>query len=733
MLRLRKGLAKLSLFALISGFFSFGVHDLAYAAPHAPAISTSSTISNAQVNPTVVITVNGTTDSFSALATFRTDSITVDAGTTSLTFSSISRGAADSHTTLTLNFTGTARPGTVSITAEQGAFTVATTANAASNTLNIGVPQATTAGENFSASASATSITTGDSVTVTVTNTWTSGGLTSRVVAVDSTTTGSGAIQNIYFKNTNDTINALVDDEHAIGVAYKQNASDTAVSAVGPARYNKVVTTVLLQNFSKAGTYYVTLYNSTDSNTSLVANKTVNFTITVTDAAATGINVYTSTDTFTGQAARLSFGASPADSPLTFAAGKPESPTFVAYMYPVVTTLGSYAGDSLTAAGANFCSIPTAGYCSVVASISGPGLLAVGGAGGLAGSKAKSVTLQVSNTAGMTGAGDTLTVFSDGSAGSATITFTMGAVSLGTKSVTFAGTASTITAYYVDTVISKSATAQVAVKALVKDAAGNKLTTGTVYAFSSDTAVISDSPVACTYSTTYAMHSCSITAADTGTASITIRNAATVSGSTIASSALSFTVRGTLVKSVTASFDKATYAPGEKAILTLNAKDVLGNTMDAVTSSAWVITQDKAFSSGTLASTFTPYLATGSETQVVYMPNSGGTFTINYAPGAGAWSDMAAVAITATVVDATKDAADAATDAALEATDAAYAAQDAAQLAAEAADAATAAAEAATAAVDDLATQVAALFADLQKQITTLANVVAKIAKKVKA
>jgi hypothetical protein len=612
--------------------------------------------------------------------------------------------------------------------------------------LSTGPSHAAISGETLTATASATSITTGDSVTITVTNEWTSSSTAdTRSIGVDSTTTGTGAIQAIYAKTSNDTVNAQISSGQAVGVAYRIDSTtattggprltETATPAAGPARYNKVVTTLMLQNFSKAGSYYITVYSASSGAgpTTATAVKTVNFTITVTDAAATGINVYTSTDTFTGQAARLSFGASPADSPLTFAAGKPESPTFVAYMYPVVTTLGSYAGDSLTAAGANFCSIPTAGYCSVVASISGPGLLAVGGAGGLAGSKAKSVTLQVSNTAGMTGAGDTLTVFSDGSAGSATITFTMGAVSLGTKSVTFAGTASTITAYYVDTVISKSATAQVAVKALVKDAAGNKLTTGTVYAFSSDTAVISDSPVACTYSTTYAMHSCSITAADTGTASITIRNAATVSGSTIASSALSFTVRGTLVKSVTASFDKATYAPGEKAILTLNAKDVLGNTMDAVTSSAWVITQDKAFSSGTLASTFTPYLATGSETQVVYMPNSGGTFTINYAPGAGAWSDMAAVAITATVVDATKDAADAATDAALEATDAAYAAQDAAQLAAEAADAATAAAEAATAAVEDLATQVAALFADLQKQITTLANVVAKIAKKVKA
>jgi len=95
---------------------------------------------------------------------------------------------------------------------------------------------------------------------------------------------------------------------------------------------------------------------------------------------------------------------------------------------------------------------------------------------------------------------------------------------------------------------------------------------------------------------------------------------------------------------------------------------------------------------------------------------------------------------TNTTASSSKDAADAATDAALEATDAAYAAQDAAQLAAESADAATAAAEAATAAaeaataaVEDLATKVAGLFSDLQKQITTLANVVAKIAKKVKA
>jgi len=89
---------------------------------------------------------------------------------------------------------------------------------------------------------------------------------------------------------------------------------------------------------------------------------------------------------------------------------------------------------------------------------------------------------------------------------------------------------------------------------------------------------------------------------------------------------------------------------------------------------------------------------------------------------------------------AAQAAAEAATDAANEAIDAANAATDAANLAAEAADAATVAAEeardaadAATAAVEELASQVATLMAALKAQITTLANTVAKIAKKVKA
>jgi len=106
---------------------------------------------------------------------------------------------------------------------------------------------------------------------------------------------------------------------------------------------------------------------------------------------------------------------------------------------------------------------------------------------------------------------------------------------------------------------------------------------------------------------------------------------------------------------------------------------------------------------------------------------------------AGSTSASASVTFAAGV-NPTVAAAEAATDAALEAIDAANAATDAANLAAEAADAATVAAEeardaadAATSAVEALASEVATLIAGLKAQITTLANTVAKIAKKVKA
>ena len=89
---------------------------------------------------------------------------------------------------------------------------------------------------------------------------------------------------------------------------------------------------------------------------------------------------------------------------------------------------------------------------------------------------------------------------------------------------------------------------------------------------------------------------------------------------------------------------------------------------------------------------------------------------------------------TATVtVEVSVSAAETAADAAAEATDAANAATDAANAAAEAADAATAAAQDAADAVAALSTQVSEMVDALKKQITALTNLVIKIQKKVKA
>jgi trimeric autotransporter adhesin len=201
-------------------------------------------------------------------------------------------------------------------------------------------------------------------------------------------------------------------------------------------------------------------------------------------------------------------------------------------------------------------------------------------------------------------------------------------------------------------------------------------------------------------------------------------------------------------------------AYGDGIPMTVTVKDRYGNTVSGV--------------SLTLSASGVGSFAGGSTTQS-FTTDSTGTYTFNamsfvaaggaaiYTVSASNATDSSSIAgyVGATAVDSTlaagiasasatvtyeagadpsQAAAEAATDAAAEALDAANAATDAANLAAEAADAATVAAEeardaadAATAAVEELATQVATLMSALKAQITTLANTVAKIAKKIKA
>jgi len=529
------------------------------------------------------------------------------------------------------------------------------------------------------------------------------------------------------------------------GVQNTNNYIESSTTTSGATVRSTVNLKLVVSNSMKAGTYRVTVYSKTRNNGDVATTTApVVFTVTVTAAsvALAGVNAYVYDAAATGatdygQYARKAFKTL-GDSTTSYYAGLPgDAVTAVAHIFG---TGKNAAGDTTTATGLNICA--TSPYCVVTAVVtSGPAALSLDDASG----PTKTATWVLQN-GGTLGANETLTVWTDGSGagGTATISYYSGTTLIGSKTVKFYADPASAVLTATDTgAITSIGAGGPHFTAAVKDATGNAVTSGTIYVYSSDTKVVSDSATACAANAA-GVFSCKITAVDTGTVSIRVRDAATVGASTFVSDPLSIKVTSNVISTFTATFDKTNYVPGEKAILTITAKDRAGSLMDGrAVSSAFVIKQNLGFSTGgsgafdqTNATTFTPYYETGVETRVVYMPSIGGTLSYEISAGSGATIGTytaPTVTVVATITDPTKDAADAATDAALEATDAAYAAQDAAQLAAEAADAATAAAEAATAAVEDLATQVASLFADLQKQITTLANVVAKIAKKVKA
>jgi len=203
-------------------------------------------------------------------------------------------------------------------------------------------------------------------------------------------------------------------------------------------------------------------------------------------------------------------------------------------------------------------------------------------------------------------------------------------------------------------------------------------------------------------------------------------------------------------------------ANGDGVAITVTATDRFGN---GVANVALTVTASGvgSFTGGSTMQSFTTNSSGTYQFLATSTAEAGGSATYSVSATAGTSNQLASAAARAGAVvidsgvaagnssathtitfaagrNASTVAAEAANDAALEAIDAANAATDAANLAAEAADAATVAAEeardaadAATAAVEALASEVATLIAGLKAQITTLANTVAKIAKKVKA
>jgi hypothetical protein len=386
--------------------------------------------------------------------------------------------------------------------------------------------------------------------------------------------------------------------------------------------------------------------------------------------------------------------------------------------------------------------LATTGSTSITATLTGPGTLGAGadpvtgGSGNL-----KTVTFNPSTVDANNGAaGGWVRLYGDGTTGSSSIAISINGTAVGTATATFTGAAATVTATLAKPVIAAGSTATTGVITIVvKDANGNGVSGATMYAVSSGSSIVSTSVT----TGSAGAASISLVGKVAGTNTVTIQNVAAGSTATVSAAAVSVRVGSATESSVTMTLDKATYAPGDQATITVTIKDAAGNAVVDGTYAAFAadVTSTRAMSAGTLP---TASIAVGStvgvKTYLVNVPNSEGAFTISALPGAGMLGAGSAVAIsaTATVTPSAasvtaNEVAQAAADAAAEATDAANAATDAANAAAEAADAATAAAQDAADAVAALSTQVATLISGLKAQLTALTNLVIKIQKKVKA
>ena len=316
--------------------------------------------------------------------------------------------------------------------------------------------------------------------------------------------------------------------------------------------------------------------------------------------------------------------------------------------------------------------------------------------------------------------GDTVTIFSDGTSGQGTITVTGGVSGtlLATKSVNFYGAATSLVGTSNTPILAVGANT-FAATVVAKDVNSSNMTSliaETLYAFSSDTTIATVGSVG-SYATESA--TVTVTGVKAGSATITFGNASTLALSTIKSTPVAIRVGSTAVASVTVTFDKASYVPGEKATVTISLKDSTGQLVVPGTYELWAsaygLNFSKGFSAGTAPATTETAVATsaltGLKTYTVYMPVTSGTVTLtgtlaktldaDYAP-VGTLKTAAAIQGTAVTASASVT---------------------------DSGAAALAAASAALAAVTALATTVASL----KTLITTLTNLVLKIQKKVKA
>jgi hypothetical protein len=386
----------------------------------------------------------------------------------------------------------------------------------------------------------------------------------------------------------------------------------------------------------------------------------------------------------------------------------------------------------------------TAAAESYTATITGPGTLGPLATSSLPGSgtsTGRAITVRFDHV---------VQVFADGASGVAKVTISTAAgVAIATKDVTFYGDATTIvastTALKTGTVAKAADTTAKLISFKVTDAAGTAVNTGSYYLVSADTTKISNNYSACNAWDATDGYTCNVTGVAKGSTTVYVTNRASATATTptteIKSAAVTVRVGSTTPASVTVALDKASYAPGEKATLSVTLKDADGNVVPSGTYTDIFaeggIVSSYALSASSDTTTATGVLSTvdGVKAYTIYMPNTEGDVSFEWTTGTTASAATKGLATANQDVDGKitvsvgSTGSAAALDAANEATDAANAATDAALAAADAADAATAAAEDASAAVAALAKSVNTALNNLKKQITALTKLVNKLLK----
>jgi len=294
-------------------------------------------------------------------------------------------------------------------------------------------------------------------------------------------------------------------------------------------------------------------------------------------------------------------------------------------------------------------------------------------------------------------------IFADGTAGTAVITVKSASVTFANKTLTFyAANPTTLVARALNTAPGVG-TNNAAVEVVAKDVNGN-LWNGSLAIYSDTLGTISDTGTACVnYNSVVGAFVCPVTGVVAGTAKVKAYAAA----QTVTSNEISLTVSQATAATVKLSWNKASYAPGEKATLTVEVLDSTGKAVPNATFANLFATGGISLSSAAgngsdtvtavSVTTSTPaqdYIGTsttGAKVYTIYMPASGATVTASATGGTSLpAAGQVKVSATATVTDS---------------------------------------GAAALAAVTALATTVASL----KTLITTLTNLVLKIQKKVKA